>query len=182
MGFADVCRGAIVFFNPCMSLLVPAPLFTAERHFLPQPAALRGSSSTIRNSAGLHSIPQERPGGTADNLEPHRHAWTRSRVHVVKMIGIKQKHMVCSLQAGLHTDGHLSGAIWVNECSKREFLGAHIYRRQIGKRSSPFSVAAQLPGPHTSDAFQQEAELCDRQHTVQNAARAAGALMLRCWP
>lgn len=109
-------------------------------------------------------------------------AWTRSRVRVVKMIGIKQKHMVCSLQAGLHTDGHLSGAIWVNECAKLEFLGAQSYRRQIGKRSSPFSVAAQLPGPRASDAFQQEAELCDRQHTVQNAARTAGALMLRCWP
>lgn len=177
-----MCRGAIVFFNPCISRLVPGPLFTAERHFLPQPAALRGSSGTIRNGAGLHSIPQERPGGTADNLERHRRAWTRSRVRVVKMIGIKQKHMVCSLQAGLHTDGNLSGAIWVNECAKPEFLRAQSYRRQIGKRSSSFSVAAQLPGPHRSDAFQQEAELCDRQHTVQNAARTAGALMLRCWP
>lgn len=54
--------------------------------------------------------------------------------------------------------------------------------RDRSENSSPFSAVAQLPGPHTSDAIQQEAELCDRQHTVQNATCTAGALMLRCWP
>lgn len=66
-----------------MSLPVPAPVFTAERCFLPQPAGLRRSPSTIRNGAGLHSIPQECPGGTADNLEACSCTWTRSNTRVL---------------------------------------------------------------------------------------------------
>lgn len=83
LGFADVCRGAIVFFNSCMSLPVPAPVFTAERCFLSHPAGPRCSPSTIRSGAGLRSVPQERPGGTADNLEARSRAWTRSNTRVL---------------------------------------------------------------------------------------------------
>lgn len=43
-------------------------------------------------------------------------------MHVVKMIGLKQKHMVCLLQAELiNTDGYLCAVIWVNEWAKPEF-------------------------------------------------------------
>lgn len=41
--------------------------------------------------------------------------WTLSKNHVVKMIGIKQEHMVCLLQAELNTDRYLCAVIWVNE-------------------------------------------------------------------
>lgn len=75
--------------------------------------------------------------------------------------------MVCSLQAGLHTDGYTSGAIWVDEGAKLEFMRVQSCMRQIGKASRPLSVASQLPGrPHASDVFQRWAELCPRQHTV----------------
>lgn len=112
LGFADMCSGGIVFLNSCMSLPAPSPHFTTECSFLPQPDCLRGSSIAIRNGPGLHHIPQQHPGGTADS-------WTQSKMHVVKIIwGKKHKHMVCSLQAELNTDGCLSAAIWVNEWSK----------------------------------------------------------------
>lgn len=62
--------------------------------------------------------------------------WSRPRARVVKMIGIKQKHMVCSLQAGLPADGHLSGAVWVNECVKLEFMKAQSYMRRMGKKEA----------------------------------------------
>lgn len=101
-GFADVCRGAIVFFNSCMSLPAPTPHLTTECGFLPEPGCLRSSSVTIRNGPGLHLIPQQHPGGTADNVQTTC-SWTLSKMHVVKMIGLKQKHMVCWLHAELNT-------------------------------------------------------------------------------
>lgn len=79
LGFADMCSGAIVFLNSCMSLPAPTPHFTTECSFLPQPDCLRGSSITIRNGPGLHHIPQQHPGGTADS-------WSQSKMHVVKII------------------------------------------------------------------------------------------------
>lgn len=57
----------------------------------------------------------------ADNLQPRSRTWSQFRKRVVKMIGIKQKHMVCSLQAVLYADGHLSAVIWVNEGAKLAF-------------------------------------------------------------
>lgn len=120
-GFADMCKGVIVFFNSCMSLPVPTPHLAIECSFLPQPGRLRGSSIPVRNGPGLHHITQQHPGGTADNLKPCYWTWPWFKMHVVKMIGIKQKHMVCSLQAELNTDGYLCAVIWVNEGAKLEY-------------------------------------------------------------
>lgn len=108
LGCADVCRGAIVFSNSdlYMSLPDPTPVLATECSFLSQSGCLRGSSITIRNGSGLHVIPQQHPGGTAHILRPWSWTWTLSKMHVVKMIGIKQKHMVCLLQAELNTDGY----------------------------------------------------------------------------
>lgn len=104
-----------------MSLPAPTPHLSTECSFLSQPGRRRGSSITIRNGAGLHLIPQQHPGGTPDNLQLWSWTWALSNMHVAKMIGIKQQHMVCLLQAELNTDGYLRAAIWVNEWAKPEF-------------------------------------------------------------
>lgn len=143
--------------NCCMSLPVPAPVSAAERHFLPQPDGLGRPPSTIGNGAGLRPIPQECPGGRADNPEARSGAWTRSNtLRVVKLIGIEQKHMVCSLHAGLLTDGCTSAAIWVSGCVKLESMGVQSDTRQIEKKknpSKPLPAATQLPGPRASRVF-----------------------------
>lgn len=42
------------------------------------------------------------------------------QMHVVKMIGIKLKHMVCLLQAELNTDGYVCAMVWVKERVKKK--------------------------------------------------------------
>lgn len=80
-GFEDVCWGAIVFFNSYMSLPAPTPPphLATERSFLSQPDCLRGSAVAIGDGPGLHLIPQQHPGGTADSLQLWSRTWTLSR-------------------------------------------------------------------------------------------------------
>lgn len=92
-----------------MSLPAPTPHLTTECSFLSEPGCLRGSSVSVRNGPGLHLIPDQHPGGRTDDLQRWCWTWTLSKIRVVKMIGIKQKHMVCSLQAESNTDGYLCG-------------------------------------------------------------------------
>lgn len=46
--------------------------------------------------------------------------WTLSKMPVVNVVGMKQKHMACLLQVELNTDGCLCSVIWVNEWAKPE--------------------------------------------------------------
>lgn len=48
------------------------------------------------------------------------------QMHVVKMIGIKLKHMVCLLQAELNTDGYLCAMVWVKEWEKNSSCDLHV--------------------------------------------------------
>lgn len=118
-----MCAAEVLFsLTPICHFLPPyIPPLSTERSFLYPAASFWGSSITIRNGPRLHRVPQQHPGGMIDSLQLWSWIWTLSKMHVVKMIGIKQKHMVCLLQAELNTDGYLCAVIWVNEHVKPEF-------------------------------------------------------------
>lgn len=173
-----------------MSLPAPSPHLATECGFLSQPGRLGGPSITVRNGPGLHRIPQQHPGGTADNLQPWSWTWTLSKMHVVKMIGIKQKHMVRLLQAELNTDGYLCAVIWVNEWAKPEFGWSPCCDTDIKMKNGRVSLCLccsllSCLGPPciwcltvTSWVVPSSAEctMCSRSE----AAHAAGALFHSC--
>lgn len=114
------------------------PLFslTAICHFLPlHPTPFQNAASCP--SLVATAVPPSSSGTTQDftlslsNIQEVRQTatsapfhfggggtWNLSSIHVVKLIGIKQTHMVYLLQAELNTDGCRCVVIWVNEWAK----------------------------------------------------------------
>lgn len=166
-----------------MSLPVPAPVFTAERCFLPQPAGLRRSPSAIRNGAGLHSIPQECPGGTADNLEARSCAWTRSNTRLLWKWLESSRNIWCVRFKLGYTQMDilvvLFGSMKVQNWSLWEFKAVwDRSEKQAGLCLSPLSFQGGLTHPMF---FNDELSCVLVSTLLPNAARTAGALMLLCW-
>lgn len=118
----DVCGGTVVFFNSSVSL--PSPTPTTECSFLSQPGRHGGPSITIRDDPGLHLINKQHQRGkakaTSSSISRRSGTWKVSNLHIVKLIGIKLKHMVYLLQTASNTDGYWCAVIWVSGLTKPE--------------------------------------------------------------
>lgn len=177
-----MCAEEPLFSLTPMSLPVPAPFFTTEHCFLPQPAGLRRSPSTIGNGARLHSIPQECPGGTADNLEARSCAWTRSNTHVLWK-WFKSSRNIWRVRFKLsYTQMDMRvvqfGSMNVQNWSLWEFEPVwDRLENQASLCQSPLS----FQGLMCPMFFNDELSCVLVSTLLQNAARTAGALMLLCW-